>query len=75
MFYPPLKCCRPGLEGGRAPTILPLDDALVAEARAFLQSDRSLKTDVRAQVANLAHAQRLSSRAERLCRMVSTRRL
>ena len=63
VFYPPLVL-PPGLEEwARTATILPLDDALVAEARAFLQSNRSLKTDVRAQVAT-SLAQRLSRRVQ-----------
>ena len=63
VFYPPLVL-PPGLEDwARTATILPLDDALVAEARAFLQSNRSLKTDVRAQVA-VSLAQRLSRRVQ-----------
>lgn len=63
VFYPPLVL-PPGLEEwARTATILPLDDALVAEARTFLQSNRSLKTDVRAQVAT-SLAQRLSRRVQ-----------
>ena len=63
VFYPPLVL-PPGLEDwARTATILPLDDALVAEARAFLQSNRSLKTDIRAQVA-VSLAQRLSRRVQ-----------
>ena len=63
VFYPPLVL-PPGLEDwARSATILPLDDALVAEARAFLQSNRSLKTDLRAQVA-VSLAQRLSRRVQ-----------
>ena len=63
VFYPPLVL-PPGLEDwARTATILPLDDALVAEARAFLQSNRSLKTDVRGQVA-VSLAQRLSRRVQ-----------
>ena len=63
VFYPPLVL-PPGLEDwARTATILPLDDALVAEARAFLQSNRSLKTDLRAQVA-VSLAQRLSRRVQ-----------
>ena len=74
VFYPPLVL-PPGLEDwARTATILPLDDALVAEARAFLQSNRSLKTDLRAQVA-VSLAQRLSRRVQTPLPMVSTRRL
>ena len=63
VFYPPLVL-PPGLEDwAHTATILPLDDALVAEARAFLQSNRSLKTDVRGQVA-VSLAQRLSRRVQ-----------
>ena len=63
VFYPPLVL-PPGLEEwARTATILPLDDALVAEARTFLQSNRSLKTDVRAQVAT-SLAQHLSRRVQ-----------
>lgn len=63
VFYPPLVL-PPGLEDwARTATILPLDDALVAEARTFLQSNRSLKTDVRGQVA-VSLAQRLSRRVQ-----------
>ena len=63
VFYPPLVL-PPGLEEwARTATILPLDDALVAEARAFLQSNRSLNVGVRGEVA-LSLAQRLSRRVQ-----------
>ena len=63
VFYPPLVL-PPGLEEwARTATILPLDDALVAEARAFLQSNRSLNVRVRGEVA-VSLAQRLSRRVQ-----------
>lgn len=63
VFYPPLVM-PPGLQGWAATaTILPLDDALAAEARAFLGTNRSLDRQVRAQVA-LSLAQRLSRRVQ-----------
>lgn len=62
-FFPPLVT-PPGLEGWvRTATILPLDNALAAEARAFLGANRSLNKDLRAQVA-LSLAERLSRRVQ-----------
>ena len=64
VFYPPLVM-PPGLEAWAATaTILPLDDELVAEARAFLGTNRSLNRALRIQVA--------TSLADRLSRRVQT---
>ena len=64
VFYPPLVM-PPGLEAWAATaTILPLDDELVAEARAFLGTNRSLNRALRIQVA--------ASLADRLSRRVQT---
>ncbi|WP_297906769.1 RDD family protein [uncultured Actinomyces sp.] len=64
VFYPPLVM-PPGLEVWAATaTILPLDDELVAEARAFLGTNRSLNRALRIQVA--------TSLADRLSRRVQT---
>lgn len=63
VFYPPLVM-PPGLEEwGRTATILPLDEALAAEARAFLTTNRQLTAEVRSQVA-LQLADRLSRRVQ-----------
>ena len=63
VFYPPLVM-PPGLEEwGRTATILPLDEALAAEARAFLTTNRHLTAEVRSQVA-LQLADRLSRRVQ-----------
>ena len=64
VFYPPLVM-PPGLEVWAATaTILPLDDELVAEARAFLGTNHSLNRALRIQVA--------ASLADRLSRRVQT---
>ena len=64
VFYPPLVM-PPGLEEWAASaTILPLDDALAAEGRAFLGANRSIDTKLRGQVA--------TSLAERLLKRVQT---
>ena len=63
VFYPPL-IMPPGLEQWAATaTILPLDDALVAEARAFLGTNRGLNPVLREQVAT-SLAERLSARVQ-----------
>jgi hypothetical protein len=63
VFYPPL-IMPPGLEQwGATATILPLDDALVAEARAFLGTNRGLNPVLREQVAT-SLADRLSARVQ-----------
>lgn len=63
-FFPPL-IMPPGLqEWASTATILPLDDELVAEARAFLATNRSLNGAVRSQVA--------ASLADQLSRRVQT---
>lgn len=63
VFYPPLVM-PPGLEAWAATaTILPLDDELVAEARAFLGTNRSIDRQLRGQVA-ASLAQRLSRRVQ-----------
>ena len=63
VFYPPLVM-PPGLEEWAASaTILPLDDALAAEARAFLGANRSIDTKLRGQVA-ISLAERLVKRVQ-----------
>ena len=64
VFYPPLVM-PPGLQDwARTATILPLDDALAAEARAFLGTNRGIAPKLRGEVA--------SSLADRLIKRVQT---
>ena len=64
VFYPPLVM-PPGLQDwARTATILPLDDALAAEARAFLGTNRGIAPKLRGEVA--------SSLADRLVKRVQT---
>lgn len=63
VFYPPLVM-PPGLEEwARTATILPLDDSLAAEARAFLGANRSIAPKLRGEVA-LSLADRLIKRVQ-----------